>query len=127
MATYLVDTNVLVDHLRGQQHAKNFLEQHTPALSHVTIGELIEGVKNQRDLRAVHQAIKDLEPIAIDPSVSERAIELMKEHFLSHHLELLDALIAATAIEYRLTLVTANVKHFSFIKGVKIESWQETS
>lgn len=127
MALFLVDTNVLVDHLRGKQHAKDFLAKHTPALSHVTVGELIEGVKNQHDLRSVHQAIKDLEVISIEPSISERAIDLMNAFFLSNHLEFLDALIAATAIEHRLTLVTANTKHFEFIKGIKMTSWPLTS
>lgn len=127
MATYLVDTNVLVDHLRGQQLAKDFLEQHTPSLSHVSIGELIEGVKNQKDLRAVHQTIDDLDSIPIDESVSKRAVTLIDEHFLVHHLDFLDALIAATAIEHRLTLVTANTKHFSFIRGLKIKPWSPSS
>lgn len=127
MAQFLVDTNVLVDHLRGQQYAKDFLEKHTPALSHVTVGELIEGVKNQRDLRSVHQAIKDLEAISIEPSISERAIVLMNAFFLSSHLEFLDALIAATAMEHRLTLVTANTKHFSFISKLRIEPWPSSS
>ena len=36
-----------------------------------------------------------------------------------------DLLIAATAIIYKATLVTANTKHFSRFKGLKLEDWTE--
>jgi len=42
---------------------------------------------------------------------------------LSHGMRLADALIGATAIEHGLTLVTANVKHFGSVGGLRIEAF----
>jgi predicted nucleic acid-binding protein len=42
---------------------------------------------------------------------------------LSHGMRLADALIGATAIEHGFSLVTANVKHFSAVSGLQIESF----
>lgn len=125
MAKYLTDTTVLIDHLRGNEKAFSFLRHSLPAVSHVTVAELIQGVKGKRGLLAVEQALEDLELIQISGVISSRTISLMKEFFLSHNLQFLDALIAATAIEENLTLITANVKHFSFIKGLKFVDWKK--
>jgi tRNA(fMet)-specific endonuclease VapC len=35
----------------------------------------------------------------------------------------LDTLVAATALEYRATLVTHNVREFGRVKGLKVEDW----
>ena len=123
MARYLADTTILVDHLREREKAYNFLKANLPAISQVTLAELIEGSKSKDNLRAVNKAVSDLEVIAINENYSNLAINLMQKFFLSHRLEFLDALIAATAMGESLVLMTANTKHFSFIKGLKIEKW----
>lgn len=127
MAPYLADTTVLVDHFRDVQSATTFLLSQRPAISVVSVGELIEGAKNKRNLQEITILCGSLKVNFIDESICHRAVVLMNAFFLSNHLEFLDALIAATAIEHRLTLVTANTKHFSFIKGLKIKPWPSTS
>ncbi len=57
-------------------------------------------------------------------SDSHRATRLVEEHFLAHHLQLADALIAATALEHKLTIVTSNTKHFQAVKALKIEPFK---
>ena len=42
---------------------------------------------------------------------------------LSGGLHLADALIAATALEHSLTVLTANAKHFSIIEGLNMEKF----
>lgn len=42
---------------------------------------------------------------------------------LSHGLQLGDALIAATALEYGLPVLTANTKHFGQIEGLQVEAF----
>ena len=48
----------------------------------------------------------------------------METFVLSHGLQLGDALIAATAIEHNLPLLTANTKHFAAIERIRIERFE---
>ncbi|MGQ0621899.1 MAG: PIN domain-containing protein [Panacagrimonas sp.] len=61
--------------------------------------------------------------LPIDESISAGAMKLIDTHALSHGLKLGDALIAATALEHELTLLTANTKHFIPIRGLKTEAF----
>ncbi|MSQ52424.1 MAG: hypothetical protein EXR28_11095 [Betaproteobacteria bacterium] len=47
----------------------------------------------------------------------------MQRLMLSHGLQHGDALIAATAIDYKLPLLTANTKHFAPIDSLEIEAF----
>ncbi len=53
--------------------------------------------------------------VQIDAAISERAIHLIEKYKLSHGLEIPDAIIAATSVEYEIPLFTYNVKDFDFI------------
>ncbi len=46
----------------------------------------------------------------------------MTDYSLSHHLDVPDGLIAATAIRNDVELFTLNKKHFQFIKGLRLYS-----
>jgi predicted nucleic acid-binding protein len=61
--------------------------------------------------------------VPITPAISDHAVELIDSLALSHGMRLADALIAATAIEHKATLITANVKHFSAVEGLTIEAF----
>jgi predicted nucleic acid-binding protein len=56
-------------------------------------------------------------------TITLRAIELMESLTLSHGLQMGDALIAATAIEHQMPVLTANVKHFSAVAGLTVEAF----
>lgn len=128
MAKYLADTNVLIDHLRHKEsQATSFILESKPAISATTTAELIGGSKDVHELKGVERLCSSLTELPIDPKICTEAIDLMYRFFLSHNLKFLDALIAATAREHNLTLVTANVKHFSFIKGLKLMDWKKMS
>ena len=61
--------------------------------------------------------------VPITSAISQRAAELIDALALSHGLRLADALIGATAIEHKATLLTANVKHFSAVQELAIEAF----
>ncbi|MDP3983239.1 MAG: type II toxin-antitoxin system VapC family toxin [bacterium] len=121
MPKYLADTNILIDYLRGIKSAYDFLHKNQPAISTVSVAELIQGVRNKTELKQVDAVISSLEVIELDERISHRSLVLMHKHFLSNGLLFLDALIAATAIENKLTLITANTKHFKFIQGLTLQ------
>ena len=97
----LVDTTILIDHLRDRKKATAFLLEASNRLfvSSVSVAELIEGVKNKRELRDVKRLCDSFRVIQISKIASEKAIDYMTEFFLSHNLQFLDALIAAAATE----------------------------
>jgi predicted nucleic acid-binding protein len=123
----LVDTDVLIWHLRGFPKATQRLDQ-LPKLtiSAITWLELLQGFRNRAEMLAVQKSLemRDAERLPITPAITERATALMETLALSHGLRLGDALIAATAIEHGLTVLTANTKHFTPIEGLQVERFE---
>jgi predicted nucleic acid-binding protein len=123
----LVDTDVLIWHLRGYQQAAQRLDR-LPALtlSAVSYLELIQGMRNKAELTAVQRmlALRKADVLPLTAAITQRAVSLMETLALSHGLRIADALIAATAIEHRLTLLSGNVKHFSSVEGLQIEQFK---
>lgn len=125
MSRYLADTTVLVEHLRGNPKARQFLETEDPYISSITKAELIQGTKDKTDLRMVLRVCKDLSEIFLTEKMTSVALRLLEKFHHSHGLILLDAFIAASTIENKLILITDNIKHYSFIKSLKIKDWKE--
>ncbi len=120
----LVDTDVLIWHLRGLPSATQAMDR-LPRLkiSAITYMELLQGLRNGAELRAIQQslAMRNTERLPLTPSITERATTLMEILALSHGLQLGDALIAATAMEHNLTVFTANTRHFDPVEGLRVE------
>ncbi len=123
MIGFLADTTILVEHLRGNRLAKSFLEQNDASISSVTKAELIQGSRNKSDLKIVKSLCHSLVEVSINEKITKLAISLLEKYYLSHGLLFLDALIAATALERNLTLITGNTKHFVFISGLLLKDW----
>lgn len=66
--------------------------------------ELVQGMRNARELKQLQRDLRLWRAtlLPISEGISQRAAALVEKHYLSHHLQLADALIAATAIEHRL-------------------------
>ena len=121
---YLVDTNVMVDFTRGNVNAADYLDRIRGAclLSSITALELIAGARNQREVTDLDILISAYEQIPPPDDATRRAYYLMKTHAKSAGLGTLDALIAATAIENGLTLVSKNRRHFQMISELSLEA-----
>lgn len=120
----LVDTDVLIWNLRGNIRAAELLDGRAGfSLSAVTWIELLQGVRDGNEQRALRHALHywRSEIIHVNEAVSARACYLIEEYALPHSLQLADALIAATALENGLILVTGNDRHYRFIKGLELE------
>lgn len=121
MKRYLLDTSFLIEYLRhDNEKIKDFLRREDYCISSVTVAELIQGVRSKRELFTLVESCENITEMYIDKKISREAIELLKKFNLSEGLMFLDALIATTALENKLTLVTANLKHFRKIKGLNL-------
>lgn len=125
MTGYLVDTTILIENLRGNEKARQFIKNTNSYISSISIAELIQGSRDKKELEGVLTLCMSIAEAVIDQIIVARALDLMKQFYLSHGMKFWDALIAATAIENKLTLVTDNVKHFTFIKGLQIVPQKE--
>ena len=120
---YLIDSDVMVDFTRGNVNAADYLDgiRGDSLLSYVTALELIAGARNQREVADLDVLISAYEQIPPNDEIARRAYALMVTFARSHGLHPLDALIAATAIENGVTLVSKNRKHFQMIGELKLE------
>ena len=83
-------------------------------------------MRNKAELAAVQKmlALRKADVLPLTAAITLRATSLMETLALSHGLQIADALIAATAIEHGLTLLSGNVKHFRSIEGLQIERFK---
>ena len=61
-----------------------------------------------------------VEILHINEDISRRAMFFTENYYLSHSMELGDAIIAATVLDHQETLLTANGKHYAFIPNIQI-------
>lgn len=122
----LIDSDVLVWLTRGHVGAAQRLQSLNPwRISVVTYIELAQGCRNGAELARLKKglAAQHTEVLPLTPSISQRAAGLIDQLALSHGMRLADALIAATALEHGLPLLTANVKHFGAVADLQFEAF----
>jgi predicted nucleic acid-binding protein len=110
----LVDTNVFIDLIRGARPLISGRDR--ISYSVITRVELFAGDADQE--RHVRELLSPLDEILVDDPIAERAGRLRHDR----RMKLADAIIAATALEHRLTLVTRNARDFQRVRGLKVRS-----
>lgn len=117
----ILDTDVLIWYLRGNERARVAVENAIPfSISVVTYMELVQGMKSKDELRVLQRHIQkwETEILQIDENISSRAMFYVQEYALSHSMMLADALVAATATQNGETILTGNDKHYKFIPNI---------
>ena len=117
----LLDTNVLIDHLRNREPAVDFITKlpRKPAASVVTLCELMAGARSRKEEEAIASLACWIRFLNVDTAIARRAGEHIRQYGQSHGIDDLDALIAATADHHGLALATLNVKHFPMFPRLK--------
>jgi predicted nucleic acid-binding protein len=118
----LCDSNVIIDWINHRQKAIDDLQRidGNIAISIVTEYEIIAGAKDMMMQKRFEKLLTNYIRISLDYEISHLGISLYKKYKLSHGLDMPDSLIAATAIELDLPLLTYNVKDFHFISGIRL-------
>lgn len=120
----LLDTNILIDCLRGYGPTVAYLEALKKSkvslyISTVTQLEIYAGQSSRSaDIkRRIEKLLKSYKELAIDGKVATQAGILKRDFGITA----LDAIIASTALQYKLTLVTRNTRHFDRVPNIRLE------
>lgn len=120
----VVDSSVLIDHLRGKESSRQALWSARSGGARVqasvlTRTELLVGMRAHQK-RLTRRLVDEIEWIAVDEWIADRAGELGRRYRASHPgLGLIDLVIAATAESVRGQLWTSNVKHFPMFENLE--------
>ena len=134
MEPALLDTDTLSEIMKGvnpqvQDHARRYLT----AFRHFTFSimtryEILRGLKARRATRQIarfEQRCQHSQVLPLTDDIIVHAAELYAMLYQQGQLiSDADILIAATALQHNLVMVTENVNHFRRIPGLAIESWR---
>jgi predicted nucleic acid-binding protein len=122
----IIDTDVLIWYLRGNKNAQKVINANIPfKISVINYMELLQGLRDKKEYSTLQKYLKNwsIEIIQINENISSRAMFYVEDYCLSHSMELGDAIIAATALEYHDVLLTANEKHYRFIPNIQMSKF----
>ncbi len=126
MEKILIDTDVIIDFLRGYHlrtksvffKIKNLeIKAYISLISIVELYAGIEEENNQQEI-SLKQLLSLLEILPIDFNLSKRAGNVRRKYRLS----ISDSIIAVTSSDYKIKLLTFNVKHFANLPGIELYS-----
>ena len=123
----LVDTDVLIWYFKGNENAYQIIENSSNFfISVVTYMELVQGMRNKKELNNLRKALHiwNAKILYISEEISAKAMFYVEQHFLSHSMQLADALIGATAIAYGNPVLTGNDKHYKVLKDLRIKRFR---
>jgi predicted nucleic acid-binding protein len=117
----VLDTDVLVDYLRGLPAAGRYVDglAEVPTCSEVTRVEVLRGIRSH-ERRATERFLATIGWSAVDEETSRLAGELGRRFRRSHGgIGVTDLVIAATAARLAIPLATLNVRHFPMFEGLE--------
>ena len=123
----VIDTDVLIWYMKGNQSAYKTIENSKHfAISVVTYIELVQGMRDKNELNTLRRALNawGSKILYISEEISIKAMFFVEQHFLSHSIQLADALIGATAISHGLPILTGNDKHYKILKGLQVKKFR---
>ncbi len=132
MTNYLLDSNVVIDLLRGNE---NVLAHYRSELNcgnkificPIVYYEIVRGFKildGAKKLKTFLEFYKRWDNIPLSDDAMEKAAEIYVNLRRGFQIEDNDIFIAAVAIVNGCTLITANDKYFSRVEGLKFDNWR---
>jgi len=114
LSDVLVDTDVLVDHMRGAREFRS-----SPDLVYYSIltrAELFAGRPDQEE--GVRGLLATLTEVGVNQEIAENAGRIRR----TTGVDLADAIIAATALHLEVPVVTRNRRDFERVPGLKLRA-----
>ena len=122
----LIDTDILIWYMRGNEKAYQVVENlENFFISVVTYMELVQGLRNKKELNHLRKALHgwNARILYVSEEISAKAMFYVEQHFLSHSMQLADALIGTTAIAHGFPILTGNDKHYKVMKDLEIKKF----
>jgi len=117
----VLDTSVLIDHLRALEPATDYLAnlEERPSCSEISRIEVLQGLRSA-ERKAAERLFGLFDWIPVTEAVARRAGELGRRWRRSHPgIGVADLAIAATAEQIDARLATRNVKHFPMFRDLR--------
>jgi hypothetical protein len=117
----LVDTDVLVDFLRGHTKAVAFVEAEATRiiLSAVVVAELFAGVREGSERETLEEFVSLFPIIPVSADIGAKGGLYKRDYGDSHGVGLADAILAATAEAENAELKTLNTRHYPMLKRLR--------
>lgn len=117
----LIDSDVLIDFLRGLDPAVKYLDKvGAAAVSAITVAEVYSGARNPNEESAIEGFLKSVTVLPVNLDVARLGGRLRMQFLPSHNVEIADALIAATSLLHDMTLVTLSRRHYPMISKLLV-------
>ncbi len=123
----IYDTDILIWIQRGNKKAATLIEKDEDKyLSVQSYMELLQGAKNNLHLKHIKSFINEFafSILPLTENIGHRALIYVEEYALPSNMRSGDAIIAATAVENDMTLVSSNVKHFKVVKNLRLKAFK---
>jgi hypothetical protein len=120
--TILVDTDVVIDFLRGQKEAVKFIQNNAKdlVLSVITHCELFAGARDGEESKILEAFLISLPVCSLTATIAKEAGLLKRRYQRSQGTGLGDAIIAASVLANKFVLATLNARHYPMITELTV-------
>lgn len=120
MDIVLLDSCIVIDYTKGVEEIKEQISKvRMPCINFIVEMELMQGARDKRELTRIRKDLSSFYLLAFRNEIARLSSQLLKDYFLSHHLQIADAIIAATSLVYSIPLFMHNKKDFRFIPNLE--------
>ena len=131
MANYCLDSNVIIDYLRGNENIIRHMDEARKAgnllsICPIVYYEIVRGFKianASKQLEKFMSLYQTLSDLPFDMNATEKAVEI----YAQTHKQMIednDIYIAAISMVNDCTLVTSNTRHFGRVEGLNFVNWR---
>jgi predicted nucleic acid-binding protein len=123
----MYDTDILIWVQRGNAKAARMIEKdQQKSLSIQSYVELLQGARDKVEQKVIRDFIYafDFSIVPLTENIGHRALVYVEEYALAAGMRSADALIAATAMERNLELVSSNTRHFRAVKELRLRAFR---